>query len=158
MVKYNTGSSPNLLRFFRCISLVFPVSTNSTEWFTLQAEKSLVFKSVICSRQCIQKSLQFPEESTRRIASLFRHCGISLLRLQHWKPCLSSVLVDHGGPVFIILATGSEVSGFSPGRGRWIFSESKNAEYDLLRKGSKPWIPRRRFTARKRTSSRNQSL
>ena len=37
----------------------------------------------------------------------------------------------------IILASGSEVRGFDPGRGRWIFSERKNPEYDFLRKGSK---------------------
>ena len=37
----------------------------------------------------------------------------------------------------IILASGSEVREFDPGRGRWIFSERKNPEYDFLRKGSK---------------------
>ena len=42
----------------------------------------------------------------------------------------------------IILATGSEVRGFDPGRGRWIFSERKNPEYDFLRKGSKAVVPR----------------
>ena len=30
-------------------------------------------------------------------------------------------LVDPGGPVDIILVTGSEVRGFKPGPGRWIF-------------------------------------
>ena len=44
---------------------------------------------------------------------------------------------DPGGPVVIILASGSDVGGFDPGRGRWIFSERKNPEYDFLRKGSK---------------------
>ena len=29
--------------------------------------------------------------------------------------------VDPDGPMVIILATGSEVHGFIPGRGRWIF-------------------------------------
>ena len=48
------------------------------------------------------------------------------------------MLMSHpGGPVVIILASGSEVPGFDPGRGRWIFSERKNPEYDFLRKGSK---------------------
>ena len=42
------------------------------------------------------------------------------------------------------------------GRGRWIFSERKSPEYDFLRKGSK--AVGRRFTARKRISSRNLSL
>ena len=37
----------------------------------------------------------------------------------------------------IILAIGSKVRGFNPGRSRWIFSECKNPEYDFLRKGSK---------------------
>ena len=49
----------------------------------------------------------------------------------------------------IILASGSEARGFDPDRGRWIFSERKNPEYDLLRKRSKakPRVPCRRFTA-----------
>ena len=42
-------------------------------------------------------------------------------------------------PVVIILATGSEVRGFKPGRG--IFSERKNPEYDFLRKESKAMGP-----------------
>ena len=49
--------------------------------------------------------------------------------------------VDPGDPVVIILATGSEVRDFKPGRGRWIFSERKNPEYDFLRKGSKAMGP-----------------
>ena len=46
-------------------------------------------------------------------------------------------LVDPSSPVVIILATGSEVRGFKPGRGRCIFSERKNPEYDFLRNLSK---------------------
>ena len=46
-------------------------------------------------------------------------------------------IVDPGGLGVIILASGPEVRGFDPGRGRWIFSERKNPEYDFLRKGSK---------------------
>ena len=42
----------------------------------------------------------------------------------------------------IILASGSEVRGFDPGWGRWIFSDRKNPEYDFLRKGSKAVGPR----------------
>ena len=45
--------------------------------------------------------------------------------------------VDPGGPGVIILAYGSEVRGFDPGRGRWIFSERKNPEFDFLRNRSK---------------------
>ena len=48
-----------------------------------------------------------------------------------------NIYVDPGGPMVIILATGSEVRGFKPGWGRWIFSERKNSNYDFLRKGSK---------------------
>ena len=44
-------------------------------------------------------------------------------------------------PVVIILATGSEVRGFKSGRGRWIFLERKNPEFDFLRKGSKALGP-----------------
>ena len=64
-------------------------------------------------------------------------------------------LVDPGGPVVIILATGSEVRGFKPGRGRLIFSERKNPEYDFLRKGSKTLAPSCTSVALKRTSSQN---
>ena len=64
-------------------------------------------------------------------------------------------LVDPDSPVIIILATGSEVRGFKPVRGRWIFLERKNPEYDFLRKGSKAVGPYSGFTARKTTSSRN---
>ena len=46
-------------------------------------------------------------------------------------------LVDPGRSVVIILASGSEVREFDPGRDRWIFSERKIPEYDFLRKGSK---------------------
>ena len=60
-----------------------------------------------------------------------------------------------GGPVVIILATGTKVRGFKPGRSRWIFSEGKNPEYDFLRKEIKPFVPCRRFTTSKRTSNRN---
>ena len=34
--------------------------------------------------------------------------------------------VDPGGPMAILLTTGSKVHGFSPGRSLWIFSERKN--------------------------------
>ena len=46
----------------------------------------------------------------------------------------NSSKVDLGGPVVIILASGSEVRWFDPGWDRWIFSERKNPEYDFLRR------------------------
>ena len=42
-----------------------------------------------------------------------------------------------GSPVVIILATGSEVCGFKPGWGQWIFSEHKNPEYNFFQEGNK---------------------
>ena len=54
-----------------------------------------------------------------------------------YNPDIKTIQVDPGGPVVIILATGSEVRGMKPGRGRWIYSERKNPQYDFLRKGSK---------------------
>ena len=54
-----------------------------------------------------------------------------LRQMTHTSP------VDSGDPVVVILAIGSEVRGFKPGRCRWIFSERKNPEYDFLWKGSK---------------------
>ena len=47
------------------------------------------------------------------------------------------IFVDPSGPVFITIATGSEVQRFKSGRGLWIFSERKNPEYDFLWKRSK---------------------
>ena len=47
------------------------------------------------------------------------------------------ISVDPVGSVVIILTTGCEVRRFKPGRGRRIFSEHKNPEYDFLRKGTK---------------------
>ena len=58
-------------------------------------------------------------------------------RLQKLICRFNKAYVDPGGPAVIILVTGSEVRGFKPGRGRWIFSERKNPEYDFLRNGSK---------------------
>ena len=52
---------------------------------------------------------------------------------------VNAICVDPGAPVVIILASGSEVHGFDPGRGRWIFSERKNPECDFLWKGSKSY-------------------
>ena len=59
------------------------------------------------------------------------------ITVHHMACQITRLNFDPGGPVVIILATGSEVRGFKPGRGRWIFSERKNPEYDLLRKGIK---------------------
>ena len=66
-----------------------------------------------------------------------------------------SWLVDPGGPVVIILASGSEVRGFDPGRSRWIFQSVKIMSMISFWSEVKPRVPYRRFTARKRTSSRN---
>ena len=52
------------------------------------------------------------------------------------------------------IPTESKVRVFKPGRGRWIFSERKNPEYDFLQKGSKA-VPHHRFTTRKKLSSEN---
>ena len=61
---------------------------------------------------------------------------IKQLNLNFIISLLSWRTVDPGDPVVIIPATGSEVRGFKPCRGRWILSERKNAEYDFLRIGS----------------------
>jgi hypothetical protein len=47
-----------------------------------------------------------------------------------------------GGLVVSILATGTRVRGFKPGRSHWIFSGiQKNPQYSFLRKGSKIICP-----------------
>ena len=42
---------------------------------------------------------------------------------------IRAIGVDPGGSMVVILSTGSEVRGFKPGWGRWIFSERKNPEW-----------------------------
>ena len=46
-----------------------------------------------------------------------------------------------GGLVVSILATGTRVRGFKPGRSRWIFREAENPQYAFLRRGSKRICP-----------------
>jgi hypothetical protein len=46
-------------------------------------------------------------------------------------------IVVLGGLVVIALATGPKVSGFKPGRSRWIFKSEKIQQLDFLRKRNK---------------------
>ena len=55
--------------------------------------------------------------------------------------CPIKPIVDPGGLVVIIFASGSEVRWFDPDRGQWIFSELKNPECAFLRKGSRALGP-----------------
>ena len=48
--------------------------------------------------------------------------------------------VDPGGPVVVILATGSKIRGSNPARVDGFF-RCKNPEYDFLQKGSKALGP-----------------
>ena len=59
----------------------------------------------------------------------------------HKVRCYAFPVPSESTPLVIILASGFEVRGFDPGRGRWIFSERKNPDYDFLRKGSKAVRP-----------------
>ena len=74
----------------------------------------------------------------------FESSVLPLRQLTRWRSfCfveyhhVQDFAVDPGGLAIIILASGSEVRGCDPSRGRWIFSECKNPEYDFLRKESK---------------------
>ena len=68
---------------------------------------------------------------------------------------LLSEMVDPGGPVVMILTSRSEVRGFDPGRGRWIFQSVKILSTTSFGREVTPRVPCRRFTARKRTTGRN---
>ena len=68
---------------------------------------------------------------------LYNYLQLPSMKLSELNTPLLYDTVDPGGPVVIILSSGSEVRGFDPGRSRWIYSERKNPEYDFLRKGSK---------------------
>ena len=65
------------------------------------------------------------------------------------------ISVDPGGPVAIILATGSEIRGFKPGLVDGFFQSLKILSMSSFGREVKPWVTCRRVTARKRTSSRN---
>ena len=67
----------------------------------------------------------------------FRIYIVKLIKNNISETNTSNEFVDPGGLGVIILASGSEFRGFDPDRGRWIFSERKNSEYDFLQKGSK---------------------
>ena len=77
---------------------------------------------------------------------------------RHARYIVKIHFVDPGGSVVIILSSGSEVRGFDPGRGRWIFQSVKILSMTSFGREVKPWVPCRRFTARKRTSNRNKSF
>ena len=76
---------------------------------------------------------------------IYFNIGLLRITLEDWnfrviifKLCIIlCAKVDPGGPVVIILATGSEIREFKPDWGRWSFSERKNPEYDFFRKRSK---------------------
>ena len=61
-------------------------------------------------------------------------------------------------PWLSYLLRGPRFMGSNPAGVDGFFSKPKNREYDFLWKEVKPWVLWRRFTARKRTSSRNKSL
>ena len=62
-------------------------------------------------------------------------------------------LLEHDGPVVIILATDPRFAGSNPAGVDGFFSEHKNSEYDFFGREVKPWVLCHRFTALKRTSS-----
>ena len=64
--------------------------------------------------------------------------------------------VDPGGLGAIILASGFEVS--IPAGGDGFFQSVKILSMTSFGREVKPWVPCRRFTTHKRTSSRNLSL
>ena len=78
------------------------------------------------------------------------------------KPIVTKSEVDPGGLGVIILASGSEVRGLDPRFAGSIpagvdgfFQSVKILSMTSFGREVKPWVPCRRFTVRKRTSSRN---
>jgi hypothetical protein len=62
----------------------------------------------------------------------------------------SSILSDFGGLVVSMLASGTQVCGFKPGRSRQIFSGVKILSMPSFGREVKPFVPCCRFAARKR--------
>ena len=63
--------------------------------------------------------------------------------------------IDSGGPMVIILATGSEVAGSNPTAVDGFFQSVQILSMTSFGRDVKPWVLCRRFTARKRTWNRN---
>ena len=64
-------------------------------------------------------------------------------------------IVDTSGRMVIILATESKVAGSNPARVDGFFQNVKMLSMTSFGREVKPWVPCCRFTACKRTSSRN---
>ena len=78
-------------------------------------------------------------------------CGFSL---EHAVP-IHLIFIDPVGPVAIILLSGSEVRRFDPAGVDGFFQIVKTLSMTSFGKEVKPWVSCCRFTALKRTSSRN---
>ena len=113
--------------------------TYPVDWVLLNFEISILIVRILLFFYCVFYALKI------EIVQNFISIDITLSKLSVYP-------VD---PVIIILATGFEVRGFDPGRGRWIFQSVKILSMTSFGREVKPWVPCRRFTACKRTSSRN---
>ena len=80
------------------------------------------------------KPYHVSRHGVHRLLSCYSTMNHSLM----FNEVLVSWLLDGlGGLVVSMLASGTQVCGFKPGRSRWIFSDVKNPQHAFLRKGSK---------------------
>jgi hypothetical protein len=81
--------------------------------------------------------------------------GLSLLAQSSATECRCSrvcwVIFCFGGLGVSVLASGTQVCGFKPGRSRWIFQGEKLLRAPSFGREVKPWAPCRWFTACKRS-------
>ena len=68
---------------------------------------------------------------------MFNSCLVIVIHMDSLESKRSGDVQHRSYTLLIPLASRSEVRGYDSGRGRWIFSERKNLEYDFLRKVSK---------------------
>ena len=133
---------------------------NVGDWlksFSLQDSFPLRRDHLTLSRVHHEEDLLYTPEKVPLLNNFQNH--VPYLILQFNITYRTEWTVDPGGPVVIILASGSEVRRFDPGRGRWILFQSVEIlSMTSFGREVKPWVLCRRFTARKRTSSWNWSL
>ena len=86
--------------------------------------------------------MQFSVSYTVELFQKFRKANSNVvdLFLLFCVACLPFVGVDPSGLGVIILASGSEVCGFHPSRGRWIFQNVKILSMTSFRREVKPGV------------------
>jgi hypothetical protein len=87
------------------------------------------------------------------LGGYFCACSMQYFFTHLWVVCplTRCSLSGFGGLGISMLASGTQVRGFKPGRSRWIFKGGKLLSMPSFRREVKPWVPCPRFVACKRS-------